>query len=117
MTAEPMYLVWSNKQNAWWGPGGRRYTQDLWEAGRYSLADAETACGMRTWEPGKVPPEVAVMAPESGREALTLDEIRCAPQQMRSLIDGVIRVVMRERAAEAEQPAADAAPNPAAVDR
>jgi hypothetical protein len=92
MSAEPMYLVWSNKQNAWWGPGGRRYTQDLWEAQRYTLADAEAACSIRTWEPGKVPPEVAVKAPESGRPPLTDEEIRYAPKQMRRLVDDITRV-------------------------
>lgn len=95
MTA--MYVVWSNKQNAWWGPGGRYYTQDVWEAQRYTLQDAEHACSLRTWESGKVPPEVAVQAPESGRPPLDAEEIQAAEVLMRRLADEVTRVGMREQ--------------------
>ncbi len=35
------YVIWSNKQNAWWGVGDKNYTQDLWEAGRWPLDKAE----------------------------------------------------------------------------
>jgi hypothetical protein len=101
MIAEPMYLVWSNKQNAWWGPGGRNFTQDVWEAQRYTLTDAEAACSIRTWEPGKVPPEVAVQAPEMWMLLDTFEEIEAAPTLTRRLVDDVTRVAMRERAAGA----------------
>lgn len=94
------YLVWSNKQHAWWGPGGCRYTQDIWQAGRYTLEDAELACRMRTWEPGKVPPEVAVVAPESGRNALSLSEIQTADARTRRLAEEITLKAMRERARE-----------------
>jgi hypothetical protein len=100
MTAEPMYLVWSNKQNAWWGPGGRYYTQDLWEAQRYTIADAEHACQIRTQQPGKPSTEIAVRAPESGRPPLTDEELRYAPELMRRLVADVNRMDRRERARE-----------------
>jgi hypothetical protein len=98
MTA--VYIVWSNKQNAWWGPGGRYYTQDVWDAQRYSLEDAEKACGIRTWEPGKVPPEVAIKAPESGRAPLAPDEVEVADALARRLAAEVTRKVMADRQRE-----------------
>ena len=38
------YLVWSNEHRAWWGPGGRGYTAQLSEAGRYSKEQALNIC-------------------------------------------------------------------------
>lgn len=98
---DPVYLVWSNKQHAWWGPKGRHYTQDVWQAGRYTQQDAGLACQMRTWEPGKQPPEVAVRAPESGRESLTIDEVRMAETFTRRLAEEITRKAMSDRDREA----------------
>lgn len=95
---EPMYLVWSNKQNAWWGPFGRYYTQDAWEAHRYTLEDAEHACTLRTQEPGKPATEIAVLAPESGRPPLTNEERRNVPELMRRLVEDINRMDRRELA-------------------
>ncbi len=100
MTSEPQYLVWSNKQNAWWGPYGRYYTQDVWEAHRYTLQAAEHACTLRTQQPGKPSTEIAVKAPECGRPPFTVEELRFLPQQMRMLIDDLNRMDWRERARE-----------------
>jgi hypothetical protein len=37
---EPLYVVWSNEQSAWWGAGGRGYTTRISEAGRYTREGA-----------------------------------------------------------------------------
>jgi hypothetical protein len=97
MTAEPMYVIWSNKQNAWWGPEGKAYTQDSWEAGRFTLDDAGQRCRIRTWEPGKLPPEVAVEAPETHLPLDTFEQIEAAPVLTRRLVDEVTRCALRER--------------------
>lgn len=34
------YLLWSNKHDAWWKPGGVGYTDDVSKAGRYTYGDA-----------------------------------------------------------------------------
>jgi hypothetical protein len=90
------YLIWSNKQNAWWGPYGRNYTQDIWEAGRFTFDNAEHRCSIRTWEPGKPPPEVIVEAPETHLTLDTYEEIEAAPELTRRLIEDITRVGMRE---------------------
>lgn len=38
--ANLLYLLWSNKHNAWWKPGGWGYTEDIAEAGRFAEPDA-----------------------------------------------------------------------------
>ncbi len=97
MTTATQYLIWSNKQNAWWGPDGRYYVQDVWDAGRFELADAEKRCAIRTWGPGKLPPEVAVEAPETHLPLDTFEQIEAAPTITRRLVDEVTRCAMRER--------------------
>ena len=93
-----MYVIWSNKQNAWWGPGGRYYTQDLWEAGRFILEDSERLCRIRTWAPNSLPPEVAVQAPEMTMRLDTYEAIEAAPELTRRLVEECTRVALRERA-------------------
>lgn len=83
----PVYLVWSNDQGLWWGPTGHSYRHDLWQAGRYSEAEARKACEMRTWANGAPPPEVMVLAPEHGRGPFVAAEIARVPEQMRKLVD------------------------------
>ena len=97
MSAEPKSLIWSNKQNAWWGPAGKNYTQDIWEAGRWTLEDAERNCVIRTWEPGRPPPEVAVEAPETHLALSTFEEIEAAPVLTSRLVDEITRLALRER--------------------
>ncbi|MFD9950835.1 hypothetical protein ACFWYW_58925 [Nonomuraea sp. NPDC059023] len=91
-----VYLVWSNVAQLWWKPGRCGYTADLWDAGRFSAAQAADVCKTRTWEDGKPPPEVMVLAPEGDRGTLHVEEIRAAPE------------VMRRRVAEATKTAIEA---------
>jgi hypothetical protein len=91
------YLIWSNHQNAWWGPNGGHYVQDIWDAGRFDLDDAEQRMQIRTWEPGRLPPEVAVKAPESHMPLDTWEQIECAPEITRRMVDDITRVAARER--------------------
>ncbi|WP_031166005.1 hypothetical protein [Streptosporangium roseum] len=100
------YLVWSNKQHTWWGPNGSGYTADVWSAGRYDETEAIKACGMRTWSQGSQPPEVMVLAPENGRAAFTLDDIRAVPDLMRKRIrEATRRAIAERKAAETPVPA------------
>lgn len=45
MSAEPMYLIWSEEHGAWWRPAGILgswgYTHFMTEAGRYTKAEAD----------------------------------------------------------------------------
>lgn len=34
------YVIWSHEHKAWWGPDHCGYTEDLTQAGRYTLAEA-----------------------------------------------------------------------------
>lgn len=94
------YVIWSNKQNAWWGVGGKNYTQDIWAAGRWPLDEAERLCNIRTWEPRRPPPEVAVQAPETHLPLDTFEQIEAAPTLTRYLVDAATSVALRERALE-----------------
>lgn len=72
-----IYLLWSNKHEAWWRPAGWGYTDSIEEAGDFSQAEAVDAvvrsagCGDRNqvtlmvaaphnWSPA--PPKVEVVA-------------------------------------------------------
>lgn len=39
--SDVVFLLWSGKHNAWWGPNQSGYTALVAEAGRYSEAEAE----------------------------------------------------------------------------
>lgn len=39
--SEIIYLIWSNKHDAWWKPDERGYTTDQTNAGRYAARDAQ----------------------------------------------------------------------------
>lgn len=95
------YLIWSNKQNAWWGPNGKRYVHDMWDAGRFTLDYAEACCRIRTWEPGTPPPEVVVQAPESHMPLDTFEQIDAAPVITMRLVGDITRKAMRDRELEA----------------
>lgn len=49
-----IYLLWSNRHNAWWRPDAAGYTETEADAGRYSEAEAlsyvlrSAQCGIRT---------------------------------------------------------------------
>lgn len=82
------WLVWSNEHRCWWGPNFSGYTNDVLQAGRYTREQSVEACGRRSWEPGKPPPEVMVAAPEDGRsQAFTGDEFRQVDAWMTARID------------------------------
>lgn len=74
--SEPLYLIWSHEHCRWWATGNTGYTRDLWAAGRYSWADADRECRQRSWEDGKLPPEVMVLAPEDDHLTFTAAELR-----------------------------------------
>ena len=83
---EPIYLVWSNAAQAWWGPGASGYRHDIWLAGRYDEENARKACSARTWSLGSPPPEVMVLAPENDQPSFTPDELRRLPDLMRERV-------------------------------
>lgn len=60
---EPEWLIWSHEHGLWWAPDGRGYRADVTEAGRYTRADAEHNCSLRSWAAANRPPEVMVLAP------------------------------------------------------
>jgi hypothetical protein len=93
------YLVWSNEHRAWWRQNGSGYTQDVWTAGRYDEAQAIEACTRRSWEPGRPPPEVKVLAPESGQDTFTVADIQAIPEQMQARVKEATRAAIRERRA------------------
>lgn len=101
----PVYLVWSNKQGAWWGPGGHGYVHDVWKAGRFDEAAATEACGRRTWERLKPPPEVMVTAPENDQATFTPDELRYMPELMSDRVAAATQAAMdlRRELAAAKQ--------------
>lgn len=49
-----VFLLWSNKHDAWWRPAARGYTSNVEEAGEYTEAEAvsrvvqSSLCGDRT---------------------------------------------------------------------
>lgn len=69
------YLIWSHQKNAWWRPGGRGYTTNLLEAGRFTEAEA---AGQLRWHEHREfladgrPHEVLVetLTPEQMRDVL-----------------------------------------------
>lgn len=59
----PLWLVWSNEHEAWWGPNRCGYTQKMNDAGRYTFAEAVQICSVRSIRMC-VPDEVCVPSPE-----------------------------------------------------
>lgn len=95
----PVYLIWSAIQGAWWGSGGKRYVHDVWAAGRYDEAEARKACEMRTWANGAQPPEVMVLAPESGRGPFAAGELAGMSKLMNARIMAATKARIADRAA------------------
>lgn len=94
------WLVWSNEHRCWWGPKFSGYTGDVWQAGRYTRAQAVEACGRRSWAPGQPPPEVMVAAPEDGcSDAFAVEEFRRVGRWMELRVEGATRRAVAERAA------------------
>jgi hypothetical protein len=64
------WLVWNTQEGCWWRADECGYTRDIFQAGRYTRADAERCCVKRSQIPGQPPTEVAVLAPEAVAAAL-----------------------------------------------
>lgn len=59
----PEWLIWSHEHGSWWAPESRGYRDNVADAGRYTRAEAEHACSLRSWAAPDRPPEVMVQAP------------------------------------------------------
>lgn len=56
------YVIWSKEHNGWWRPGRMGYTDCLFEAGRYSKAEAHEIMKKANimWDGQGMPEEMAV---------------------------------------------------------
>lgn len=64
LRTDPLWLVWSNEHGAWWGPDNRGYTTKIQNAGRYTLAAAQSCCGHRDKRQDGGPDELVAASPE-----------------------------------------------------
>lgn len=44
MSANQLYLIWSNEHCRWWGPGRNGYVRRVADAGRYGESEALEIC-------------------------------------------------------------------------
>jgi ribosomal protein S27AE len=79
------HLLWSNRWNAWWGPNRSGYTNDVWQAGRYTRSEAvaEARCDAHETPP----PIVAAPAPEAGVDSFTAAELAGVGELMRRRVE------------------------------
>jgi hypothetical protein len=63
-TEPETWLIWSCAAEVWWKPNRSGYTVDVAEAGRYSLAEAEAICSLRSPREDGKPNEIIVPSPE-----------------------------------------------------
>lgn len=95
------WLIWSHYHNCWWGPDQSGYTSDVWRAGRYTKAGTKQCLTRGSWplhgQENDRPPEVAVLAPESGRTVFSLTDILAMPALM---LDRIERATKRRIAEE-----------------
>ncbi|MER7280505.1 hypothetical protein ABT369_39310 [Dactylosporangium sp. NPDC000244] len=75
------HLLWSNRWNSWWGPNRSGYTSDVWQAGRYTRAEAVAEARCDAHE--NPPPIVAVLAPEAGMDHFTATQLAGVSEAMR----------------------------------
>jgi hypothetical protein len=60
-TQEREWLIWSNEHRAWWEPDRCGYTENVAEAGRYTLIEARAICTQRSWVDARhMPPETMI---------------------------------------------------------
>lgn len=87
-----VYVVWSNENGGWWRPKKAGYTPDVWKAGRYTLAQAQS-CESR--HPGRGC-DVIVAAPESGRmlALFSVYELTTMEEAMRQRAAEATRVML-----------------------
>jgi len=101
---EPMYLIWSNNNGAWWGPGGHGYRGlDLWHAGRFTREDAIGRCAIRHWPStpkATPPPEILIPAPENGGATFTAEQLRAMPRVITAMVTMTTTKAMNEREKE-----------------
>lgn len=58
------YLIWSHEHGAWWGHAHWGYTNEISEAGRYSLKEAQDIC-LGSWiDCSTCPPGMMIPVPE-----------------------------------------------------
>lgn len=97
-----LFLVWSNEHHCWWGPNKSGYTDDVWQAGRYQQAAAQDVCRTRTWQQGRTPPEVMVLAPENNIvDGFTPADLAVIPALMRRRIGEATQTALRTATTEA----------------
>lgn len=63
-----LYLLWSNKHDAWWKAGGWGYTPDITEAGRFTEPDVVRNVLQSALHGDKAKATLAVAAPENWAE-------------------------------------------------
>lgn len=100
MTAEDLdvqpYLIWSNRWQSWWRPNRAGYTPDVWQAGRYTRAEAVAEARVDDFE--TPPPNVAVLAPEAGQDGrFTVEEIAAMGAVMWDRVEAATRAVVEAR--------------------
>jgi hypothetical protein len=87
---------WSNRNRAWWRSNRAGYTPDVWQAGRYTRAQADAEARVDDFE--DPPPNVAVLAPEAGRDGLfTVSEIAAMGAVMRDRVEAATRAAVGAR--------------------
>lgn len=89
------HLLWSNRYETWWRPNLAGYTTDVWQAGRYTHAEAaaEARCDMHEDPPSIV----AVPAPEAGYDALTVEVLATVGDVMRRRVKAATQAVIAAR--------------------
>src|SRR6185503_15264470 len=101
MTSSSDYLIYSHEHRAWWRGNRHGYTNNLFEIGVYTQADAERICDDANWpwrnghKPpyGDLPAEVMVPLPEG----LFTAGIEDALAGLRTSVDEATAAVLAQR--------------------
>lgn len=84
---EPAYLIWCRSDECWWKPRAAGYTVDIWRAGRFTKAEAES----KTFHQ---PNHVAVLAPEGGCKSFTIAELAGVAETMQERREAAVKARM-----------------------